>query len=333
MKLSVIATFYNCEEYVRSCLDSILQQDYDNFEIIAVDDGSTDDTRTLLQEYIDRGQIRHCYHEHQGVSEARNAGIDMAQGEFIMFVDGDDKLSPSILSTLAKAITDETDIIACTCTAFDDNNYTYQCHFFEKNHTIRTLEEKEELFAQLIHVPYGQEKYKAHTAIGVPWGKLYRKQFLQEHMLRFEPELIRMQDNIFNMYAFYAARCIIYLDQPLYMYRLTHIRAFKLQPELNYRVLSHRNAFFEKYPEIYSEKLQQMFMREIMLFLLKVVKWFASNDNYTEFCQHFEQWRSQPLCEQAVGSKLKMPFKKRILQFLIRTRKKHLLFWYFRNKK
>lgn len=70
---------------------------------------------------------------------------------------------------------------------------------------------------------YGQPQ-KAYIGIAVPWGKIYRADFLKENSLRFDTGLARMQDNIFNMYAFHAAERIVYIDEPLYAYRLEHIR-------------------------------------------------------------------------------------------------------------
>ncbi|MCZ0900726.1 glycosyltransferase family A protein, partial [Microcoleus sp. HI-ES] len=83
-QVSVVIPAYNCADYVGQAVDSVLHQTYANWEIIVVDDGSKDDTRLVLEKYGDR--IRYIYQKNQGVSIARNHGIELARGEFIAFL-------------------------------------------------------------------------------------------------------------------------------------------------------------------------------------------------------------------------------------------------------
>ncbi|MDE5885510.1 MAG: glycosyltransferase [Oscillospiraceae bacterium] len=333
MKISVVVTFYNCEKYVKDCMESLLLLDYDDYEIIILDDGSSDQTRALVQEYVDIHHLKYAFHEHQGVSAARNKGIALADGEYVMFVDGDDRLDASSLKEMAQYTTEHTDIIACTCTAFDDENYTYQCHFFEGDRTFQTASEKEELLAQLLDVSYGQEKYKVYTAIGVPWGKLYRRQFLLEHQLQFEPRLIRMQDNVFNMNAFYYANKIIYIDKPLYMYRITHIISYKIKPELVYRVLDSRNQFFTAHPEVFTKRIQQMYDSDCIGFLANTMKFYAEKKSQKNFLVQFKEWSDKSICAKVLKNPPKLPFKRRTLIFLMQKKQGKLLYLFLKNRK
>lgn len=332
MKISIVVTFFNCEKYVKDCMDSLLHLDYDDYEIIVLDDGSSDNTRELLQEYIDTHHLKYALHEHQGVSAARNKGIELSDGEYVMFVDGDDRLYSSILKELAHHTAIDTDIIACTCTAFDDDeNYTYQCHFFEGDRTFQTVGEKEELYAQLLDGAYGQKKYKAYTAIGVPWGKLYRRQFLVDHLLQFEQKLIRMQDNVFNMNAFYHANKIIYIDKPLYMYRLAHIISYKIKPELVYRVLDRREQFFTAHPEVLTKKIQQMYYIGCIGFLIDTMKLYSREKNQEDFLVQFKEWIEKPICTEALKNPPELPFKRKILVFLMQKKQGKLLYVFLKN--
>jgi glycosyltransferase involved in cell wall biosynthesis len=96
-KVSVIIPLYNCEKYIVQAVESVLSQTYNNYEIIVIDDGSKDNSRTVLQPYFDR--IRYVYQSNQGVAAARNLGVEIAQGELICFLDHDDIFMPHKLAT------------------------------------------------------------------------------------------------------------------------------------------------------------------------------------------------------------------------------------------
>ena len=109
MKLSIIVPIYNVAPYLRKCVDSLLTQDISDYEIILVDDGSTDDSGAIADELVDafrlsplasRLEMRVIHQSNSGLSEARNTGIKAAQGDYILFVDSDDYLQPNTLGTL-----------------------------------------------------------------------------------------------------------------------------------------------------------------------------------------------------------------------------------------
>lgn len=117
-KLSIIVPIYNVEQYLRKCVDSLLAQDYDNYEIILVDDGSTDDSWQIVQEYVSRfrgledERIRGIHQQNAGLSAARNAGIAIAKGEYLMFVDSDDYIEQNVLGSLLKQVEqDDLDVL------------------------------------------------------------------------------------------------------------------------------------------------------------------------------------------------------------------------------
>ena len=103
--VSVIIPTYNNERQLPRCIDSLLAQTYGNFELIAVDDGSTDGSGSVLDAYAERdARIRVIHRKNGGVSSARNVGIDDAKGEYVTFVDGDDAVDPSYIEYLAGAL-------------------------------------------------------------------------------------------------------------------------------------------------------------------------------------------------------------------------------------
>ncbi len=101
--ISVIVPFYNSERFVARCLDSLLSQTYDSYEIVCVNDGSTDQTSRVLEEYLSDERVRIFHIENGGQSVARNFGVKQARGSFVTFVDSDDFVSPRFLEILAAA--------------------------------------------------------------------------------------------------------------------------------------------------------------------------------------------------------------------------------------
>lgn len=223
-KVSVIIPIYNAEKYLDECVSSVLNQSYHNIQVILVDDGSKDNSWNICQQLRDKdSRIEIFTQENSGVSVARNKGLDVANGKWIMFVDPDDVLDPNIIVNLMKETKyPKRDIVVCCCYGFNDDEKKVN-HFFKESRLFST--NKKDLYFQLMDLNYGQPQ-KAITAIGVPWGKIYRRGFIEKNHLRFDPKLRRMQDNIFNMYAFYYANNIYYLDSPLYLYRLDHINNY-----------------------------------------------------------------------------------------------------------
>ena len=107
MKVSIVIPVYNKAEYISNCLESLFQQDFDDFEIIVVDDGSTDDSGRICDEKAaQNSRIRVIHTENGGVTAARRKGVEQAVGEYIMFVDADDRLLPDAITKLYNAITE-----------------------------------------------------------------------------------------------------------------------------------------------------------------------------------------------------------------------------------
>lgn len=96
MKVSVVVTSFNYGKYLRDCLESILNQTYQDFDVIVIDDGSTDDTARVVQPYLSN-RVRYCYQANQGQASAKNAGIRLTDGEIVAFLDADDQWKPNKL--------------------------------------------------------------------------------------------------------------------------------------------------------------------------------------------------------------------------------------------
>lgn len=283
-KVTVVVAIYNVAEHLKKCIRSILDQTYKELEIILVNDGSTDNCLEICREFsLMDGRITVLDQPNQGVSAARNNGIEHASGDFIMFVDGDDCLRDNIVSELLKKA-EKNDIIICSYNAFNEQDgSSVDCHFFPGSRTFKKA--KNDLFLQLINLSYAQSG-EFYTAVGVPWGKLYRRSFIEENHLRFDRRLIRLQDNIFNMKAFTLTDRIIYIDKPLYMYRLNNIVRFKklpYKPEILIDVLHEREKIIMEAGLDSDKRIMDFFAEETALCAVKTEIYTSRTERLRDF--------------------------------------------------
>lgn len=110
--ISVIVPIYNTEKYVKKCIESILEQTYQKFELILIDDGSTDNSLNIIREFTDE-RITVISKQNEGVSSTRNRGLDIAKGEYVLFIDSDDWIEPNMLEVLVRNILQTNADISC----------------------------------------------------------------------------------------------------------------------------------------------------------------------------------------------------------------------------
>lgn len=187
--ISIIVPVYNATKYLTRCVDSIRQQSRKEWELILVDDGSSDSSGSLCDELAKKdSRIRVIHQKNQGVSSARNTGLDMASGEYIMFVDADDWVEPTLCETLIKHSI-ETDVVISgfyyvTVSGRQEN--TFSCHHL-----------KISMDGQF--PSYFDELYEKNL-LNSPWAKLYRRSLIGKQ--RFSEEVALGEDLLFNLEYF-----------------------------------------------------------------------------------------------------------------------------------
>lgn len=310
--VSVIVPAYNVERYIAACIDSVLAQTRADWELILVDDGSTDGTGAICDRYAAAdARIRCAHRKNAGAGPSRNCGMELAEGEWLMFLDGDDQLEPTVVEELLSAAGDGADIACCGFVAFnEESGLRVPRGFFPGNSAFETPEQKIPLYLQLMDGRLCQPPGKKFTAIGVPWGKLYRAQMLRDAGLSF-PALRRMQDNLFNMHAFAHARRIVYLDRPLYRYRLDHIQGNFPPPEIRYAVLEAREEFFAVHPELALPRIRSEFYWEKIRCLGAALKARCSNCKWPEAQRRAHEVCMQPIYARALCEEMLQPLPAR----------------------
>lgn len=209
-KISIVVPVYNVAGYLERCINSILRQKCENLEILIIDDGSTDGSERICDNYKKIDNIRVIHQRNSGVSIARNVGLSLAHGEWVMFIDGDDFLPDNAIEKFLLYIDHSIDIILADFYLYKNGKKSIQ-YFY--NNPINFTNDKATIIRDAI-ISNG----KICTNIGVPWSKLYRLEFLKKNCIQFKSGLKRMQDTIFNLYAFEKADRIIYIHSPVYIY-------------------------------------------------------------------------------------------------------------------
>lgn len=204
--ISIIVPAYNIAEYLPRCLDSILKQTYKNLEIIVISDGSTDGTNQVIEKYAAQDdRIIPVFKENTGVSDTRNRGLDIAKGEYIGFVDGDDFIEPEMYERLLKnAIEYDADISHCGYQMVFPSKVVYYYNTKEKSihHTREGI----------IEIISGK---KIEPGI---WNKLYKKKVIKD--IRLDKSIKINEDMLFNFLVFSNAEKSIFEDIPYYHYIL-----------------------------------------------------------------------------------------------------------------
>lgn len=217
---AIIPVYKIPEHYLNQCVRSILTQSFHKFEIILVDDNNNDDDCGTFCDRLakDHKEVISLHQKNQGVSVARNNGLQHAGGKWIAFIDADDWLEPNYYERLlAEGENHQADIVMCS-SFVNYGSREFKNAFFTYHSKLFIGSEKDEIQLQLICRGVN-DYFPPETGAGVPWAKLYRRGFLAENSLMFNPQLVRMQDNVFNLYAIERANCIYYFNECLYHYR------------------------------------------------------------------------------------------------------------------
>lgn len=212
MKISIIVPFYNSVRYLEECIRSILNQTYQNWELILVDDGSTDGSRELATQFVSTDRrIRLFVQENQGVSAARNLGLRKSTGDFVSFVDSDDMLKLSTLQDCIDCIDSSVDIVRTA--------YVRKIHEFEEFVTLgfSGLFEKREIRNCILPEYIAPRSLTESSAFCSVWSCLFRKEIIDT--LSFQNVEV-MEDKLFFLEALLRARKIMFLDKCLYVYRI-----------------------------------------------------------------------------------------------------------------
>lgn len=300
--ISIIIPVYNVENYLPKCLDSVISQTYEQLEIIIVDDGSTDKSGIICDEYARKdNRIIVIHKSNGGLSDARNSGLDIARGEYVMFVDSDDYVEPTFCEIpLRIAIREHVDIVSFGY--FKISNKSTKVKKTNKPRTVQASEAIKILITldDVIH--------------GFVWNKFYKRSLFEQ--IHF-PIGRTFEDQGVNYLLFHYAGRIFISDAPLYYYcrRDNSISKAYYSPKCimdRFEFWCDRLRFIQKfYPEIEPVQIQQLVKETIFAFF-----YASSLPQYKPFIKKVEDFL--------------IANKKSILLIEKDNKKKLLLFYYCR---
>lgn len=264
MFISIIIPIYNTEKYLRKCLDSILAQTIQNYEVILVDDGSTDSSPYICDEYVEKDSRFKVFHrQNGGVGRARNFGLDQAIGDVISFVDADDWLDNHFYKSLLSEITD--------C----DLVYVSDTHHYEDRTEVSHIAKAYRAFSreEVERILFYLKKNNGwYPFFGFTWNKLFRGDIIREHHLRFVEDLTLCEDEAFTDDYCRYAESISVVSKPLYHYRagLLGLTGRKKDEKEFFRLIEHISVILPYYhlPQLVAYEEQRMYSLVIHCFQL-----------------------------------------------------------------
>lgn len=211
-KVTIIIPVYNSVNTIRRCLDGVVNQTYDNIEILIVDDGSTDNTLDIVRSFGD-SRIHIVEQEHSGVSTARNTGIKKSSGKYIMFLDSDDSLEKNAIETLVECAKNRKDTIVRFGYSEINKNKKKDGKIQQfSNKTLDTSNDKD--YNTLIKYFFGGGDFS------IPCYSVtlfLEREFIIKENLFFNDDLCMMEDMVFYLKLFRSGKKIYFLDKPFYL--------------------------------------------------------------------------------------------------------------------
>ena len=328
--VSVIVPVYNVEKYLKDCVDSLLHQSYRDLEIILVDDGSQDSSGEICDEYLNKDhRIKVIHKKNCGLGFARNSGLEIANGKYVVFIDSDDTTDNDLIASLLKPVLDDG---ADTCiSGFKKISESGDLEFIEKYDSA--VYEKKEIYPGLFARMLGSSVNK-HDAIRMSaCSVLYSMDIIRKNNIRFPSERkLISEDLIWNSdYFKYAQRAAV-IDSTGYNYRTT---SGSLTQKYNANKLEMVCAFYlEMCRRIGNSKdmrtrLQRQFFVNIRT-CLNQEKPSVSGNNRRHYREKVNKIMNEPTVVETLNEYpiRKMQFKQRVFLLILKSRIAELMMFF-----
>lgn len=320
--ISVVVPVYNVEKYLTKCIQSIRNQTHHDLEIILVDDGSTDCSGGICDDFQKKDvRIKVIHKENGGLSDARNAGIDAAKGEYIAFVDSDDFIHPEMYTTMLRIMEgDKADIAVCGIKNVPETE--------EIDYNLTVPGQSDKVFTGLdMQYMYFEENF-AMTAV-VAWNKLYKKELF--HQVRYPKGKIH-EDEYTTYRLTYPCKRISYIDTPFYYYVMRSTSIMGVFNEKRFDLLTsyiERMAYFSANE---NRELAGKFAQRYVRMSVQYVTWYeeAGQDFSEKMCECRNKFAAE---FKATNKKISYLWKIRMEVFLFLSMPKLYLWLWKLNRR
>ncbi|MBP3847023.1 glycosyltransferase [bacterium] len=288
IKVSVILPVFNVEQYLKECLESVVNQTLKDIEIICVNDGSTDSSLAILNEYAHKdNRFIVLSQENQGQGVARNNGVEIAKGKYIQFIDPDDWIELNMLETIYNFAEEHNSQVV----KFNYSEYNDYSGKYKQNNFVKEI--KDEYNYDLNKFPYYTWRHLKKGCLSNldlhVWAHFYKTEFIKSNKIRFAPSK-HGEDHLFADGAIVLANKIDYLNKYLYFYRIRSGSAVHIKSNINFCVFDNIRLLKEFLIE---KNLFNELEEEWINYAKKVVSWHYSQvpenniKKYEDFCMQY----------------------------------------------
>lgn len=264
--VSIIVPIYNSEKYLERCIDSILSQEYTHFELLLMDDGSTDRSPQICDQFAAQDtRIKVIHKENSGVSDTRNKALDLAQGDYIQFLDSDDWITPDATKNFVhSAVSNGCDLVVSAFYRVIGDSFSPKSSI-DKEGLLTRAEFADEMMDNPADFYYG-----------VLWNKLFKRNIIEKYHIRMEKDISWCEDFIFNLEYLRHCRVIFSLKTPTYYYVKVKGSLVNSQGSNLSRIIRMKLTVFEYYQQffksVYDEESYDNIRFQIYRFLLSPAK-------------------------------------------------------------
>ncbi len=257
-KVSIIIPIYNAEKHLKRCIDSVLKQDYEDFELFLIDDGSKDASGEICDEYAKADErVRVIHKENSGVSDSRNLAISLAMGEYLQFLDSDDWITPDATGLLVRtAEENQCEMVIAEFYRVIGERLSPKGKIHEDSCLSR-----EEFALEMMENP-------ADFYYGVLWNKLYRRDIIEQYGLCMDKDISWCEDFIFNMEYIRHVNQIYALHVPIYYYVKTPGSLVTQGTSIS-KTIRMKRMVFKCYKEFYKDIFKEEDYEKIRLMVYR----------------------------------------------------------------
>ena len=318
IRFSVIVPIYNSEEYIQTCIKSVLEQTYENFELILINDGSNDASAEICSEFEQKDcRIKVFHQENKGQTAARKKGLAVSSGQYVLFLDSDDWLKKNTLEICVATLTEqETELVVFGSQKHINNTFLEEPVGYKEGLYFRNNIE-ESIFPSLMMSREGKFFPRAL------WGKVYKREVIEKHLLLI-PEFIRNGEDMCCMISL-VMECasLVILPHCLYCYRVGDSQSVSRSGDvLALKRCQKIAAFLKETIERNSWGVEQLYRLIVQQIYSSALRELDKNGIGVQFKKDFEELMNISICSEAVrkadfSSKAK---KLQIKQFVLRHR-------------
>ncbi len=321
--ITCVVAIYNVEKYLDECIDSLIKQEYENVEILLIDDGSTDSSGSICDEFQKKDERIKVYHqENQGANAARNLGFEKAAGEWIYFVDGDDFVNKNVFSAIEEYINSENNVVLFTNYVFSNGKVIRKGEKTEEPILFSKKDFDELSIATMNRLGDSRYNYKILDSVSI-WNKIYNTSFLRENEIAFVPGFPKTQDLSFNLLVYEKACKGVFVDNEGYYYRINPDSVSnRFQKDFPHKLQVLNDWYYQYYKNHDNARMKEAYEGRILTFMRTMIVLYSCNhsndrkyaDRKKEFCSLVEKYGIDKLDLKIIKN---LPIKEKILSYHI----------------